>query len=133
MIGFHFVFCPKFRRPLFADRRIKAETRAIIEGECRNRGWEIVAFEIMPDHLHLFVRVPNTTSPACIAQTLKGISSHELRTHMHHLKGIERQAFWARRYFVESVGQADAKAVKRYIDNQERAWLREHGAMVVRA
>lgn len=120
MIGFHLVFCPKFRRPLFADPRIKAETKAIFEGECLKHGWDIVAFEIMPDHVHLFVEVPRTVTPALIAQTLKGISSHELRKHMHHLKGIERKAFWATGYWAESVGSANRETIKHYIENQTK-------------
>jgi putative transposase len=88
-------------------------------GECEKHKWIIKRLIIKPDHVHLYVRVPNTTSPAWIAQILKGVSSRHLRQHIESLKGVEADAFWARRYFVISVGPADEKRVLAYLDNQD--------------
>ncbi len=42
--------------------------------------------EVMPDHVHLFVKAPPTAIPYCIVQQLNGYTSHELRTEFSHLK-----------------------------------------------
>lgn len=126
MIGFHFVFTAKYRKPLFAMGKVATELRLIVEGECKERGWQIEAMEIMPDHMHLYIKVPRTIAPPQIAQALKGISSRRLRQHLSYLKGVEAKHFWARGYFVKSVGDADESKIIRYIKLQKAAWNKAH-------
>lgn len=44
-----------------------------------DNAWEIVAKEVMPDHVHIFVRVRPTDSPAEVARRFKGRTSRVLR------------------------------------------------------
>jgi len=125
MIAYHFVMCPKFRRAIFAEPRVKTELDNVFRGECRNHGWNILAFEIMPDHLHLLLEVPNTETPAHIANILKGISSRHLRQHIPVLKDlINKKCLWATGYYCEGVGNTGQDAIKKYIQNQEANWIK---------
>ena len=45
---------------------------------CDNYKYHIKAFELMPDHIHIFVDVPQTVAPCDIVRTLKSISAIEL-------------------------------------------------------
>jgi putative transposase len=58
-VGLHVVWCPKYRRRIVGGRvaRRCGELVELIAGEC---GWQIVANEVMADHVDLFVRVGPT-------------------------------------------------------------------------
>ena len=129
MLAYHFVFCPKYRKPIFEAEQIRKELRLLIEGECAYRHWDILAFEIMPDHLHLLVKAKPSIAAETIAQTLKGISSRELRKHFPYLKDAIRNHLWASSYFVDSVGVMDMKSIRRYIERQEIEWRRKKRLM----
>jgi putative transposase len=121
-LNYHFVFCPKYRKPLFADPKVKAMCTAIFQSICSRRGWAIEAFEIMSDHLHILITLPRIVSVDRVAFLLKGASSHELRVRLPYLKGYLHSHFWASGYFVDTVGKSDHETVRRYIQRQEEAW-----------
>jgi hypothetical protein len=52
----HVVWCPKFRRWVLGGR-VAARLRELIEQKATEWGWEIVAVEVMPDRVRLFVEV----------------------------------------------------------------------------
>jgi len=53
-INYHFVWIPKYRKIVLEDQ-VKDELRIILTNECKALYLEMLALEIMPDHLHLFV------------------------------------------------------------------------------
>jgi putative transposase len=81
-------------------------------------GWQIVAKEVMPDHVHLFVRVGPTDSPASVGPTaLKGRTARVLRHEFPHL-GHHAKVLWSPSYFAASVGYVSESTVRLYIENQ---------------
>lgn len=80
------------------------------------QGGEVVALEIMPDHVHLFVRAWPTTSVAEVVKQVKGITSHELRGKYPHL--LRLPSLWTRSYFASTAGNVSQEAIRRYIDSQ---------------
>jgi putative transposase len=58
-LGLRVVWCPKYRRPVLQDRDA-ARLRELTGERAAANGWRVVAFEVMPGHVHLFVE----TSPA---------------------------------------------------------------------
>lgn len=78
----------------------------------------IVELEVMPDHVHLFVKSSPTAAPHWVVQQLKGFSSHELRKEFPSLKS-RLPSLWTRSYYVESVGHISEDAVRRYIEEQK--------------
>ena len=84
-IGYHFIWCPKYRRKVLVGD-VEAHLRHVLSERADTLGVTIETMEIMPDHVHLFVKVPPTLAPHFIVQQLKGISSHLLRQEYPHLK-----------------------------------------------
>ncbi|MDJ0516070.1 MAG: transposase [Trichodesmium sp. MO_231.B1] len=43
----------------------------------RSHDWRLIALEIMPDHVHLFLEVDPTFAPSVIIKRVKGRASHQ--------------------------------------------------------
>ena len=59
LIQYHIIWCPKFRFSVLhgkADMTLKQ----ILQKICEDYGYRIKALEVMPDHIHIFVDVPQT-------------------------------------------------------------------------
>ncbi|EQD72439.1 transposase IS200-family protein, partial [mine drainage metagenome] len=113
-LGLHVVWCPKYRRRILRGpvaRRLD-ELLAVVATE----NWEIVASEVMADHVHLFVRVRPTDSPAYVARLLKGRTSRVIRQEFPWWR--HNRALWSKSYFAASVGDVSEATVKRYIEHQ---------------
>ena len=115
LILYHIVFCPKRRKPVLVGSVAK-DVERLIRLKCEEQGWEAVALEIMPDHVHLFVRAWPTTSAAEVVKQVKGITSHELRRKYPHL--LKLPSLWTRSYFASTAGNVSQEAIRRYIDSQ---------------
>ncbi len=123
-LGLHVVFCPKYRRAVLAGA-VAGRCRELISEKCAEHGWRIVACEIMPDHVHLFVKTGPKDSPAHVANQLKGYTSRMLRKEFPHLRS-RLPTLWSKSYFAATVGTVSAATVQRYIDTQyERPWRKE--------
>jgi putative transposase len=68
----------KYRKPILKGK-VKDVLRTIINGICYDIRLNMLALEIMPDHLHLFVGARPTHHPADIVKRLKGNTSIQLR------------------------------------------------------
>jgi putative transposase len=84
-----------------------------------------MALEIMPDHVHLFVKAHPSRSPSRIANQFEGFTSRQLRAEFAHLRS-RLPTLWSRSYFAATAGAVSAETVRRYIDTQnERPWRKE--------
>jgi putative transposase len=120
-LGYHVVFCPKYRRAVLVGQ-VRDRLETLIRQKCAEHDWPIVALEIEPDHVHLFVKAHPKHSPSYVANQIKGFTSHELRGEFAHLRS-RLPTLWSRSYFVATVGTVSAETVRRYIDTQdERPW-----------
>ena len=115
LILYHIVFCPKRRKPVLVGDVAK-DVERLIRLKCQEQGWEVIALEVMPDHVHLFVRTWPTTSAAEVVKQVKGITSHELRRKYPYL--LKLPSLWIRSYFVSTAGNVSQEAISRYIDSQ---------------
>lgn len=68
-LGYHVIFCPKYRRKVLVGN-VETRLKALLESKCL----ELSSIEIMPDHVHLFIK-PNSPvdSPTIWWGSLKGI------------------------------------------------------------
>jgi len=84
-------------------------------------GIKIEAYEIMNDHVHLFIQVGPTDRPSDIARTLKSVSAVHLFTKFADLKGRKfwGSGLWSPSTFYGSVGKVDEEVIKRYISEQK--------------
>jgi putative transposase len=115
---YHVVFIPKYRRKVFYGK-VRRGIGKILRDLCNQRGVELVEGYAMPDHIHLCLSIPPKYSVANTVGFLKGKSA--VRVHRELLK--ERRMtglhFWARGYWVSTVGLDEAK-VRKYIRQQEK-------------
>jgi putative transposase len=107
------------------DGRVAARCEELIRAKAAERGWRIVALEIMPDHVHLFVKAHRSDCPFRVASQFKAFISRRLRAEFPHLRP-RLPALWSRSYFAATAGAVCAETVRRYIGTQnERPWRKE--------
>ena len=92
--------------------------RKILRKLCEQKGVEIIEAETCPDHVHMLLSIPPKYSVAQIMGYLKGKSSLMIFDRHANLKyKYGNRHFWARGYYVDTVGR-NKEAIKKYIQNQ---------------
>lgn len=95
---------------------IALRLQEIICDVCNENRIRIIALEIMPDRVHLFVNAKPTDDPANIIRKIKGRASHHLRKEFPELLKIP--TLWTPSYLVSTAGNICTETVKRYIEQQ---------------
>lgn len=116
-LTYHFVWCPKYRRKILTGA-IAERLSGLIHERAAALSLEIVALEVMPDHVHLFVKAPPTLAPQHIANQLKGSTARVLRDEFPQLRS-RLPSLWSRSYYVGSAGAVSADTIQRYIEQQK--------------
>lgn len=116
LINYHFVFCPRYRRKVLV-RQVKVRFKELVEQICKEQDWLIVAMEVMPDHVHLFLNGLPTDSPSDMMAKVKGVTSRRLRQEFKHLAHLP--SLWTRSFFVSTAGNVSSETVKRYVEEQK--------------
>ena len=116
-LGYHIVFCPKYRRKVLVDG-VDKRLKELLQEKANELGITIEKMEIMPDHVHLFIKSKPTYAIHFVVNQLKGYSSSKLRKENPKLQS-RLPTLWTRSYFVESVGHISEDTVKKYIENQK--------------
>jgi len=117
LINYHFVWCPRYRRKILTGQ-VEIRLRELIKKVVQKLDLEILALEIMPDHLHLFVNAPPTLSPHNIVARIKGVSSHYLRREFDYIARMP--SMWTRSYFVSTAGNVSLEMIQKYIQAQKK-------------
>jgi putative transposase len=121
---YHIVFIPKYRRKALYGK-IKVDVREILKKLCKYKGVEIVEGAVCSDHVHLCVAIPPKLSVSEFMRYLKGKSALMIYD-LHPGQGTKwNRAFWARGYYVVTVGNITEEAIKRYIQEQEEESKKE--------
>ncbi|MEU8986530.1 IS200/IS605 family transposase [Streptomyces sp. NPDC048558] len=108
--------CPKYRRRVLGGR-VAVRLRELIGQKAAEKGWEVIAFEVMLDHVHLFARHGPKASAAYVANKFNGSASRVLRSEFPRLKS-QRPTLWSSSFSVASVGAVTAGMVEKYISTQ---------------
>lgn len=114
-INYHFIFVPKRRKAVLVGN-IASRLQSIIFDLVTEHGWKLIALEVMPDHVHVFINAPTHESAAEIARWVKGRASKLLRDEFPSLKKLP--SLWSPSYFVATTGQVSTDIIKKYIENQ---------------
>ena len=101
-IGYHLIWCPKYRRKVLVDKK-ESRLKKLLEEKSKEIDITIEKMEVMPDHIHLFIKALPTDSPHWIVQQLKGYSSRMMRLEFKDLR-TRLPTLWTRSYYCESVG-----------------------------
>lgn len=116
-IGYHLIWCPKYRRKVLVNA-VAERLKELLCEKAASIGAHIESMEVLPDHVHLFVKAPPTLPAHYIVQQLKVYSLHELRKEFPKLKS-RLPTLWTRSYYCESVGHISQATIRRYIDLQK--------------
>ena len=79
---------------------------------------EVLALEIMPEHLHLFLSATPKWSPGQIVHRQKGYSARILRREYPWLMRLP--SMWTRSYFVSTAGNVSSETIRKYIEEQAK-------------
>jgi REP-associated tyrosine transposase len=114
---YHVVWCPKYRRSVLRNN-IATRLDEILRDVCRQLEAEIIALEIMPDHVHLLVEVNPQFGVHRLVKRLKGTSSRLLRQEFSYLR-TSLPTLWTNSVFYSTVGGAPLAVIKQYVENQK--------------
>jgi putative transposase len=116
---YHVVFIPKCRRKILYGQ-IRRELGGIFRELARQKECEIMEGHLMVDHVHMLISVAPKYAVAQVMGFIKGKSAiHIARVYTGRRRNFVGQHFWARGYWVSTVGKNEA-AVRRYIQEQEK-------------
>jgi len=116
-LAYHLIWCPKYRRSVLVngvDKRLKE----LLLKKAKEMDVVIEKMEVMPDHVHLFVKCDPTDAPQWLVGQFKGYTSFMLRKEFKWLKS-RLPTLWTRSYYCESIGHISEKTIKKYIDDQK--------------
>ena len=87
----------------------------------KQRESRIVEGHLCPDHVYMLIEIPPKYSVAQVVGYIKGKSAIAIaRNYMGRQKNFNGQNFWARGYYVSTVGR-DENVIRQYIREQEVA------------
>lgn len=120
-LGYHLVFCTKYRRRILVGA-IEVATKKILTEVCKNNGFILHTIEVMPDHVHLFIQLEHTTAPIQAVKLLKACSAIYI---FEKFKDVKNRKFWgsglwSNGCYYASVGNCTEKAVRKYIEQQRK-------------
>ena len=118
IICYHVIWCSKYRRKVLTGD-IEYRLKELLIQKADENGWSIENLEIMPDHVHLFIKATPSDSISHIISQFKGYSSFVLRNEFATLRS-RIPTLWTRSYYVETIGHISENTIKKYIDEQKR-------------
>ena len=121
---YHVVFIPKYRKKVLYGQ-LRNDVREIIKMLCKYKGVEIISGAVCVDHVHLSVSIPPKISLSNFMGYLKGKSTLMIYDRHSELQSKWDKAFWARGYYVETIGNVTEAAIKRYIEEQSEETRKE--------
>ncbi|MCC6442117.1 MAG: IS200/IS605 family transposase [Armatimonadetes bacterium] len=117
LCNYHLIFCPKRRRKILVgvvrDRLEQIIRETALEIDC-----EVIALEIMPDHVHLLISAPPSLAPHQVVGRLKGKSARLFRQEFPLFKRMP--SLWTRSCFCSTAGHVASETIQRYIGSQRK-------------
>jgi putative transposase len=114
-LGLHLVWRPKYWRRI-PGGRVAARCGELLEPIAAEHGWEIVANDVMPDHVHVFVRFWPTEAAVSVVRAFNR-TERVMRAESPYLRN-QAKVLWSPSYFAASVGYVSESMVRRYIEHQ---------------
>ena len=120
---YHIVFIPKYRKKILYGK-LKNDVREIIAILCKYKDVQIIDGAVCEDHIHLSVAIPPKISISSFMGYLKGKSTLMLYDRHPELQSKWDKSFWARGYYVSTIGNITEDAIKKYIQEQSEESLK---------
>ncbi|MEK7994125.1 MAG: IS200/IS605 family transposase [Planctomycetota bacterium] len=115
---YHVVFIPKYRRKaLFGE--LRKQLGQVFRGLAEQKECRIEEGHLQSDHVHMMISIPPKYAVSQVVGYLKGKSAIQIaRRFLGKQRNFVGEHFWARGYFVSTVGRDEA-TVREYIQKQE--------------
>ena len=115
---YHVVFIPKKRKKRIFGV-LRQHLGEIFRELAKQKESQIVEGHLMGDHVHMCISIPPKLAVSHVVGYIKGKSAIAIARHFGgRSRNFTGEVFWARGYFVSTVGLDDAM-VRAYIRNQE--------------
>jgi len=116
---YHIVFIPKCRRKTLY-RQLRQDLGEVFRQLAQRKESQILEGHLVVDHVHMLISIPPKYAVAQVIGYIKGKSAiHIARTASGRQRNFTGEHFWARGYFVSTVGR-DEKVIREYIQRQEQ-------------
>ena len=116
---YHVVFIPKCRRRTLYVQ-LRKNLGEVFRTMANQKECKIEEGHLMSDHVHMLISIPPKYAVSQVVGYLKGKSAiHLARVYGERRRNFVGQHFWARGYFVSTVGR-DEGVIREYIRNQEK-------------
>jgi len=116
---YHRVFIPKCRRKTLYEQ-LRRHLGEVFRTLAEQRQCRILEGHLMPDHVPMLISIPPKYAVSSVVGFLKGKSAiHLARVYGERRRNFVGQSFWARGYFVSTVGRDEA-TIRAYIRHQEQ-------------
>lgn len=114
----HVVWIPKYRKKTLYTQ-LRKDLGELLKDLATQKECKILEGHLVSDHVHILISIPPKYSVAQVVGFIKGKSAIAIaRNYMGRRKNFTGQSFWARGYYVSTVGK-DEEAVREYIKHQE--------------
>ena len=115
---YHVIFIPKYRRRVLYGQ-LRWHLGEVFRKLAERKESRIEEGHLMPDHVHMMIAIPPKYPVSQVVGFIKGKSAiHLARTYGERSRNFVGQHFWARGYFVSTVGR-DEEVIREYIRHQE--------------
>jgi transposase len=115
---YHIVFIPKYRRKIMYGETKKLVE--IIKKLCEMKQIKLIDGRVCTDHIHMYIAIPPKISVSEFMSYLKGKSALMLfDRHPEYRNKWGDRRFWARGYYVSTVGNVNEETILKYIKEQE--------------
>jgi REP-associated tyrosine transposase len=115
---YHVIFIPKYRRKALY-KELRRYLREVFRQLAEQKESRVEEGHLMPDHVHMMIAIPPKYAVSQEVGYIKGKSAiHLARTYGERKRNFVGQHFWARGFFVSTVGR-DEEVIPEYIRRQE--------------
>ena len=115
---YHVVWIPKYRRKTLYGE-LRKHLGPVLRELARQRECVVEEGHLNLDHVHMLLSIPPKYAVAQVLGFIKGKSAiHIARTYLGRRQNFTGQHFWARGYYVSTVGRDEA-TIRQYIQKQE--------------
>ena len=125
---YHIVFIPKYRRKTMYGK-VREDVREILRTLCKYKKVEIIEGAVCADHVHLCLSIPPKLRVSDFMGYLKGKSALMIFDKHPEMGNKWNREFWARGYFVATIGYANEGTIKKYIAEQQEESYKEDRAI----
>ncbi len=116
---YHVVLIPKCRRKVLYGE-LRRHLGEVLRRRAEQKESGIEEGDLLPDHVHMRIAIPPQYAGWQVVGFIKGKSAiHRARGYGERKKNFVGQHFWARGYWVSTVGR-DEMVMRDYIRNQEQ-------------